>query len=101
MASPDEPHNVRLHGWSEGVQKVSATKAIRRHVGLGLAEAKGVVDACLDGREMAFTFDSEKLAREFPRDMYVLGFLSEVTKRDGEIWVNSPDCPSRPDSIAR
>jgi ribosomal protein L7/L12 len=49
-----DPHaqpgsSLKLCGWRKGANKVMATKEIKEHTQLGLKDAKGAVDACLDG----------------------------------------------------
>ena len=83
MTLPDSSHHVHLYGMSKDPQATPAVEAVKRHLGVGRAEAGSLIDACLAGKKITFTFDSEKLAREFSRDMYALGFLSEVTPRAG------------------
>jgi len=51
-----DPHaepgsSLELCGWRKGANKVMATKEIKEHSQLGLKDAKGVVDACLDGNK--------------------------------------------------
>ena len=40
---------VRFTGWREGLNKVELNRLIRSHTGLGLDDAKRVVDRLLDG----------------------------------------------------
>ena len=43
---------VRITGWRPGLEKISMTQALREHLGLGMAEAKGCTDRVLDGKEL-------------------------------------------------
>jgi ribosomal protein L7/L12 len=42
--------NVRFTAWRPGTQKVALNDAIRLHSGVGLADAKRIVDDLLDGK---------------------------------------------------
>jgi hypothetical protein len=82
MIVHEEMHEVRLHGWREGALKISATDAIRENTKMGLAEAKGVIDRCLEGKTTIFTFDSLDQAMHFSTVLNRVGFISEVIKSD-------------------
>lgn len=83
MTIDNEKHEVRLYGWREGALKISATKTIRKEFpSMSLAEAKDVVDRCLDGKATIFTTDSLDSAKRFVEAMSSIGFLCEVIEGD-------------------
>lgn len=64
---------LNITGWREGMQKVSATEVLRDHLGLGLAEAKGLVDAILDGCELRLEVDADVAVEELAAALQALG----------------------------
>ena len=50
---------VELYGWREGANKVSTTGHIKHIMGLGLKDAKGIVDSVLNGETISFEVSSQ------------------------------------------
>jgi ribosomal protein L7/L12 len=69
---------VELTGWQRGALKVSATKAIREHTGLGLADAKGAVDICLDGQTTILKARDAAAARALVAQLNDLKFVARL-----------------------
>lgn len=63
---------VRLLGWRAGFRKITATKLIRMHTHLGLAESKGCVDDCLEGRERLLIPKSKHGAHSLATELNLL-----------------------------
>ena len=64
---------VHVTGWRYGMQKVSTTRVLREHLGLGLAEAKGITDAILDGKELWLDVESSAAAEALAAALQALG----------------------------
>ena len=88
----EQKNRIELEGWVEGVQKVLAIKTIRMFGHLGLAEAKKVIDACIDGQASSFTVVDEKHAQNAARKMVGLGFKVRVAdqKMEPNLQVERP-----------
>lgn len=69
---------VELVGWTPGASAVAAIKDTRRHSAMGLAEAKRVIDGCLDGKRCVMqVFDIEQ-ARSLVAALDAAGFKSHI-----------------------
>jgi len=64
---------VHVTGWRYGMQKISTTKVLRFHLGLGLSEGKGLTDAILDGRELWLDVESAAAAEALAAALQSLG----------------------------
>lgn len=64
---------VHITGWRRGMQKLSTTQVLRAHLGLGMAEAKGLTDAILGGRELRLEVASAVAAEELAAALRELG----------------------------
>ncbi len=74
-----DPHaepssSVELCGWREGANKVMATKEIKEHVQLGLKDAKGAVEACLEGQKPIVQCADPESAEMLAHKLSVVGF---------------------------
>ena len=65
---------VELSSWLDGAQKNEATRVIRRRTGMGLAEAKSHIDACLDGNTTIMRCPSVDIAAALVEELEALGF---------------------------
>ncbi len=65
---------LELHGWKAGANKVMATTQIKAHTELGLKDAKGVVDACLDGNKPIVRCVDPKSAEILAHKLSAVGF---------------------------
>jgi len=67
---------VTLSGWQPGdpaLNKVELTKLIRSSNGLGLAEAKELVDRLVDGEDIEIVLNDREAAEAFSEDAIALG----------------------------
>lgn len=64
---------VRFTGWRPGLNKVKLNHAIREHSGLGLADAKDVVDDLVDGRSPVVSVPALDAASALIEDASALG----------------------------
>ncbi|SFJ69974.1 ribosomal protein L7/L12 [Jannaschia pohangensis] len=65
---------VELSGWSEGANKVMATKIIKELTQLGLKDAKGAVEACLEGQRPIVHCADPESAEILAHELSVVGF---------------------------
>ena len=56
---------VIMKSWKEGLEKVSLSKLQIELLKLPLNEAKGNVDALLDGKEVTLNIKDENIAKQF------------------------------------
>ena len=59
-----DPHGrlglaILITGYQDGARKIEATKSLREHVGIGLADAKCIVERCMDGATIEVTAKSD------------------------------------------
>jgi ribosomal protein L7/L12 len=69
-------NTVVLSGWQSGdpgLNKVELTKLIRSSNGLGLADAKALVDRLVDGVDIELTFTDREAAESFSEAAIALG----------------------------
>lgn len=71
---------VQITGWREGLRKVSMTRALQEHAGLGLGAAKSVTDAILDGEVVDVPCASEEIATALADRLAGLGAIVEVAR---------------------
>lgn len=70
-------HDVRLSGYNYGARKIDATKAIREHLGIGLGDAKQIVENCLDGASVVLTAKSGEDAVSLETELKAALFVAE------------------------
>jgi hypothetical protein len=63
-----------------GAKKVSCTKALQAHCGLGLAAAKAATDALLERRTPVIIISTEEAARKLILDLAQLGVLARFAE---------------------
>ena len=66
--------SLELHGWRTGANTVMATTEIKAHTELGMKDAKGVVDACLDGNKPVVQCVDLKTAEILAHKLSAVGF---------------------------
>ncbi|MFN7974151.1 MAG: hypothetical protein U0166_17680 [Acidobacteriota bacterium] len=76
--SPTGARRVAFTGWRPGLRKVPFGNLLRRHLGLSLAEAKGVVDSVLHGERVLVATSSLDGARELLDQARQLGVIGDV-----------------------
>lgn len=76
-----EESQIRLTRWSAGANKIQATRLIRQHSPMSLAEAKHSVDRCLAGRETSIAARDVASAKQLATDLAEVGFHGIVTYR--------------------
>lgn len=76
---------VKIVSWNEGAAKVAATKLIKTKSGLGLSEAKAVVDNALSNKISAFTAGTVQDAKEAVLKLKEYGFVST------QLWLKKCD----------
>jgi hypothetical protein len=64
---------VKVTGWERGLRKISLTKLLQESAGKSLPDAKGLVDALLEGKSFEVSFADEGLARRFADQARSLG----------------------------
>ncbi len=74
-----DPHaepgsSLELHGWKTGANKVMAITEIKANTELGLKDAKGVVDACLEGTKPIVQCVDPKSAEILAHKLSAVGF---------------------------
>jgi hypothetical protein len=69
---------VRFKGWIKGAIAVSAIHAVRQHSAAGLAQAKGIVDACLANQSPVVAVSSVREAQALVLALDAAGFKAEV-----------------------
>ncbi|MGD9589008.1 MAG: hypothetical protein AB7Q37_01920 [Pyrinomonadaceae bacterium] len=76
---------LRLSGFNHGARKIEATKALREHLGIGLGDAKRIVDDCIDGGTIEVTAMSEEDVAALDTKLKAALFVSErLPERMGE-----------------
>jgi ribosomal protein L7/L12 len=73
---------VKIAGWREGANKVEATKLIKSKSGIGLAQAKSIIDSVLENKESVFSVGTVKDAEVVAATLNKLGFSSM------QLWSN-------------
>ncbi|MFO0939676.1 MAG: ribosomal protein L7/L12 [Pirellulales bacterium] len=68
---------VRLSGYNYGARKIDATKAIREHLGIGLGDAKQIVENCLNGASVVLTSKSDEDAVLLESQLKAALFVAE------------------------
>jgi len=66
---------IKLNGWNEGAQAISAIKAIRNHTNLGLYDSKKAIDDCLSGNSSEIVAVNEKAAERLVKELRKSEFL--------------------------
>ncbi len=66
-------HTVKVSGWVPGLKKISLTKLLQLSTCKDLAEAKGMVDALLEGGSFELHFVDKEAARAFVNQAKILG----------------------------
>ncbi len=84
-----DPHGrlgrqIQLAGYNYGARKIDATKAIREHVGMGLGDAKQIVDECLEGTTCVLTAKSDDDAAALNTKLKHALFVSERLPDENE-----------------
>lgn len=74
---------VEIEGWNPGFQKVACTKTLQAMAGLGLAAAKHVTDAVMEGRVQRVPLPSDDAARRLAEALRQLGASARVVADDG------------------
>jgi ribosomal protein L7/L12 len=69
---------IEINGWLPGFKKVSCTKALQLHAGLGLLEAKQITDAVLDGKQQLIEMQSTLEGTTLVATLLELGALARV-----------------------
>lgn len=71
---------VALTDLKPGLRKVSLTKAIRKHAGLSLAQAKACTDRHLAGEQVVIALPTAAAARALAREAAEIGAVAEVSE---------------------
>ena len=79
LLTPALVPRIHVTGWNPGLNKVAMTKAYQRELGVGLAAAKGMTDALLDGERVEFEVETPERAETFAAELTALGAVVEVT----------------------
>jgi len=74
---------VELRGYKVGARKIAATKSIRNHTSLNLAEAKKCVEACLDGNVIRIVAQSSDEAELLVTELDESSFSAEQLYNKG------------------
>ena len=69
---------VKVQGWRVGFNKVECTKMIRAATGLGLAEAKAITNAIVDGDIQLIHVSDATTAQKLARDLLEIGANASV-----------------------
>jgi hypothetical protein len=64
---------VTVIGWEPGLKKISLTKLLQATSGKDLEQAKGMVDALLDGKPFEIAFADDAAAKTFADQARILG----------------------------
>jgi ribosomal protein L7/L12 len=78
----EQTDNVKITGWHEGANKVEAIKLVNSKSGVGLAQAKSIVDCVLENKESVFSAGTAKDAEKAVDLLKKLGFKST------QLWSN-------------
>jgi ribosomal protein L7/L12 len=70
--------SVTFTGWGEGLNKVELNHLLRRECGLGLAEAKDLVDLLLEGEPFTVKVGSSESAERMVRDAASIHAVARV-----------------------
>ena len=71
---------IRISGWQPGMRKISVTKFLQEEVGLGVREAKAMVDVVLEGREVEIDLAPGDDADAVTASIRELGAICEVRR---------------------
>ena len=71
-------YTVQINGWRPGAKKITATKAIRCFAGLGLTDAKAMVDSCLNGQTVSVSVDGDVAAGNLTKALHDAAFDVEL-----------------------
>lgn len=69
---------IRITGWRPGLRKVSLTRLLQQYAGFSLIEAKGGVDAVLEGSSLTIVFLTREIAEEFMQKATEMGAIVEI-----------------------
>jgi hypothetical protein len=69
---------VRMTGWRQGALAISAITLVREHSGLGLADAKKIVESCLAYQPTVVTVADVQIAKSLIVALDAVGFSAEV-----------------------
>lgn len=77
-----DPHHepsasLKIDGWESGSEKIAATKAIRKYIGCGLAEAKSYIDDVLEDKAVEVKTESPEVAAALVMELRKLHFNAE------------------------
>jgi ribosomal protein L7/L12 len=72
---------IKISGWQQGMRKISLTKLLQERGGLGVKEAKALVDNVLAGREAVLDLPTDHDADVVADEIRDLGAICEVRKR--------------------
>jgi ribosomal protein L7/L12 len=73
---------VEINGWLPGFKKVSCTKALQSAASIGLAEAKNITDAVLDGKQQTVRLRTSSEAEQLADTLQQIGALVKVIPSD-------------------
>jgi ribosomal protein L7/L12 len=71
---------VEITKWRPKCNKVEHTKLIKNRTGLGLAEAKQITDAVLEGRKPTVDLPTDATANELIRELDAIGFEARLAQ---------------------
>jgi ribosomal protein L7/L12 len=72
---------LEIHGWVPGFNKVACDKLLKRVLGIGLKQAKDIVDAVLDGEVQVLQLQSKEEAEQLVMDLCRLGAKARVVDK--------------------
>lgn len=75
-------NTIIVTGWNPGLDKISLTKIIRKHTGLGLAEGKQCTDQILDKQPVSFEKLSKSTAEVFLTELRGIGAVGEIKEEN-------------------
>ncbi len=74
----EEIPEVRINGWHQGAPTVKAIQTVRDHSGLGLANAKEIIEACLANGFPTVVVGNVQIAKNLVATLGDLGFVAEI-----------------------
>lgn len=73
--------DVVIHGWNIGMNTIESARILRRFLGLGLAEAKTMVESIVDDRELQVQLPDFIQAEAFCCEAAAFGMKCRIERR--------------------
>lgn len=76
---------VEMFGWREGFLKITCTRLLQEHPGLGLAQAKASTDRVLEGERVTIAIERLEVATQLAEQLSMIGAHVRVLDREDDV----------------